>query len=340
MRGLGLAVMLALAPATGMAQTLDQALTAWLEGDDALALPMLAALADGGDAKAQLTLAMIEQRWPSPFIEGLTREARRAIFRKGDVGFGTSWLNVAQSGPMGSLAAALAPYGKLSDHAQVAQMRREAGEQGQAVRVLLALANQDQVGLVAYDAAHPLPASMRWIVWTAAYWATTYSDRNDMIDAALAEAAAAPEGLQRWVYLSFGGAEELGLTLSTYDLALADDLWLGEAMGFGGEADQNTAIAMEAVLMAAPETAALRAACAAHCTGMEPACTRTLYSLARGLSGVALLTSPLEAAIDQGRYETSRRYLMDLRDMARNVPRKWITPAPGASCAFALVDAP
>ncbi len=217
---------------------------------------------------------------------------------------------------------------------------RDAGEPGHAARAVIMLANQDPRGLVEYDAAHPLPASMRWLVWSFAWWATTYTGTTAAMTAALAEAAAAPEGLQRWAYLSSGGAEALGVTLSPFDLALARDLRSGEVLGFRKDADQDTAASMEPLLMAAPESAALRAACTAGCAGMEPACTRTLFSLMGGLAGMMFLTSPLEAAIDQSRYEASRRYLMDLRDASVQMARDKITAGPGASCAFALVDAP
>ncbi len=95
MRGLCLAVMLACAPVVSAAQGLDDALSAWLAGDDATALPMLAAIADGGDATAQLMLAMIDLRYPSPYILALTPKARRAIFRKAEGKFGTPWIRVA-----------------------------------------------------------------------------------------------------------------------------------------------------------------------------------------------------------------------------------------------------
>jgi hypothetical protein len=339
MRGLCLAAMLACAPVSGTAQTLDTALAAWLDGDDATALPMLATLAGGGDATAQLTLAMIDLRQASPFILALTPEARRAIFRKAGGKFGTPWIRVAQAGPQAALAQALFPDVALADYAKVAQVLRDAGEPGHAARAIMALNNQDPAELVAYDATHRLPASMRWLVWSAAHWATTYTETTDAMTAVLAEAATAPDGLQRWVYLSMGGAEVLGLTLTPVEAALARDLRSGEVVGFREGADVDTSAAMEAVLMAAPETAALRAACMAGCAGMEPACTRALYSLVGGVAGMISLTSPLEAAIDQDRYEASPRYLMDLREVSQNVPREKITPAPGASCAFALVDA-
>lgn len=340
MRGLCLAVMLACAPVGAVAQSLDGALATWLAGDDATALPMLAALAEGGDAKAQLMLAMIDLRYPSPYILALTPKARRAIFRKAEGKFGTPWIRVAQAGPEAALADALFSDGALADYAKVAQALRDAGEPGHAARAVMVLANQDPRGLVEYDAAHPLPASMRWLVWSSAWWAATYTATTDAMTVALAEAAAAPEGLQRWAYLSSGGVEALGVTLSPFDAALARDLRTGEVLGFREDADQDTAAAMEPVLMAAPETAALRAICAAGCAGMEPACTRTLYSLMGGLMGLQSLTSPLEAAIDQTRYEASPRYLMDLRDASRNAARDKITPAPGAACALGLVDTP
>ena len=71
------------APAS--AQILNQAVEAWLADDDETALPFLGALANLGDAEAQLFLGQIERVTPpgadSPFVCSLNRRERISLLR-------------------------------------------------------------------------------------------------------------------------------------------------------------------------------------------------------------------------------------------------------------------
>ena len=92
------------------AAPLDDAISLWLDDNDADALPMLSELASSGDADAQLLLGQIEAILPpgagSEFMAGLSRRERIDLLRSPGGLSGKSWLRVrADEGD--TLAAAL-----------------------------------------------------------------------------------------------------------------------------------------------------------------------------------------------------------------------------------------
>ena len=103
------AALVAFASAANCQTPLDRAVSLWLQGDDARALPLLAKLAAGGDSQARLLLARIETAdlGPSPFRYSLDPAQSRKLFRFDDGStFGTSWLLV-EAGAGNELAQAL-----------------------------------------------------------------------------------------------------------------------------------------------------------------------------------------------------------------------------------------
>ena len=95
-------------PLTSLAQSvsapsLETATTAWLNGDDAEALPALSALAHAGNETAAIFLARIERSssLTSSYVNSLTRAQRIALFRTPGGLSGTSWLTVlAEKNPL------------------------------------------------------------------------------------------------------------------------------------------------------------------------------------------------------------------------------------------------
>ncbi len=331
----GLALVLALLPGFAAAETLDGALDLWLEGREEVALPMLDGLAEAGDPTAALVLAMIERRAPSIFVAGLDAEARRTIFRAEGGKFGKPWIAVAKSGPRGALAEALWPQVTPSDLAPLVELLLAEGESGHAAAALMTFSNMDPAGVAELAVRADLPEGTDWLVWSAAVWAKQGIAETPAVTKLIAEAAAAPDSLDRRLFLRLGGEREPGLEGTEDDRALNRLLLNGEIIA--DPAPASVATRMEPILMAAPQLAGIRKLCEARCAEGPPACLRAVYSMIGGIAALRDLSTPLETVISQAGYVASPRYLADVAVLARAEPRGRIAPAPGAACAVAML---
>lgn len=321
------------------ATALELGVEAWLADDDATALPALAQAATAGDRDAMLLLGALELRGlPSKAEMALTEAERLALYRAPDAD-GLPWLDVALTGQDADIAAPLIAFFR-ADHGQkpMADLIR-LGEIGIAGKMALSLVAQDPAALTAVEASAPMPDPLRPWAWIAAANVLSQSPNDPTARALIAEAAAAPDGLMRRVFLSYGGDRALGLDPATPDSDLNRLLREGEAYSLIETWSPDMAAAMEPVLLAAPETALLGQLCAATCPEDAGGCTRALYGAAGGIFGMVALHSPLERVIPEDRYHMSPRALADLRRLAAEAPRTRIQPGPGVTCGFALLDA-
>ena len=330
----------------------DEAVTAWLNVDDAKAYPLLAELADQGDERAMLLLGAIELFGPqSAWLDGLDRKGRMAIMRVPGGLSGKSRLSTVSE--HAALAAALRAAPGSNDFADRAIILLQLGETAAGRRVALTAFNQNLVDLVRINAAAPLPDDLRAFLWFAAGYRSDSSlqpdnslrARTDEEARLLAEAMspAWADSYQQHLFLSDGGDRILGLTLSPEEGLINRALRLGEV----GLATRDEAIdpAMRTVafdraaeiLMQAVEAAPLRAICAKACPDAPSDCVRTLYSEIHGSFGLLAIRSPLSTVVPEDRYFASPRYLDDLRRSVLPAGVKRPAVAAYGQCAMALL---
>lgn len=312
------------------AAPLDDAIAAWLAEDDATALPALSALANAGDEDAMLALGVIEPRtWESDHVKRLDRTQRIALLRKPGGLSGESWLK--------SVTARRA----LAEAFEIAQQKSDpwplvALGQIDAARPALAAAfNQNPASLAESDAVGTLPKAMRHMVWwgaairlsPVAYPTPPSPDAALRLRAALAEALS-PEwtgSLQQMLFFSLDAATMAGVPVPQATSLTGRVLRRGR---IGVEADAPFKTAPEAareqsfasaraILMTAPEAAAIRNICTASCAQTQAACTETAWAMTGGGEVQVFLHTPLDAVIPQQAYLGSPRHRGDMARLAR-----------------------
>lgn len=144
-----------------------EARDAWLSGtDDMNALARLAALAQSGNAAAQVLLGtVVAEGLVPPAVDALPRAERIALTRAPGGLSGTSWLRVAAQEDAVAMAIGTVvtgfPEANVPGIAETLQTLLDAGETGAAVRALIYLGNIGGGGpdggwtLVARHGAHP-----------------------------------------------------------------------------------------------------------------------------------------------------------------------------------------
>ena len=166
----------------------EAAVADWLADDEAAALPAFAALAEQGNAAAQMLLALIDKTpaLQGPWLSGLPRSERTALLRAPGGMSGTSWMHAAAetvplAGHWQTLWQVDAPVSLALDFTA-------AGEARAARETLIVLASRERRGIAGIADDAGFPEAMRPLVW--AEW------RSDPELAAQADAeiAALPAG--------------------------------------------------------------------------------------------------------------------------------------------------
>ncbi len=316
MRIPGLLVLLALlmpGVSTGQAQTasaqLDDAIAAWLAGDDASALPALSELAHAGNRDARLLLGTIARRAPSDWVANLERKRRNALLRAPGGLSGRSWLKVlADDGDLHALAldgADRPPF----DFVKI-QALMEFGETETAIRFVLELVNRG-VGAVSPEFA-TLPRAFGRDGAYAAYRPLIafhvikdFGLKGDPSDPAIWTADAlilygtylrreqqrAPDPVKGWLAILRG--DPVGARIE-------------DAEQIGQIIDRSP-----------PGTRNLRAArrfCERQCPADGNRCLATVTVMQqRGFDGLWDFASPANAVIDPEAYYNSDRAIVDVR---------------------------
>ncbi len=312
------------------AAALDDAIAAWLAGDDAVALPALSALAKAGDEDAMLALGVIEPRvWQGDYVSALERAQRIALLRKPGGLSGESWLNSVKA--RRALAEAFEAAQQKSDPAPLLALG-----QIDAARTALAMAfNHRPESLAEFDAGSRLPNEMRfWVWWGAAVrlWPAAYPtppapEAAGRLRAAVAEALS-PEwtgSLQQMLFFSVdvGGlagipvptaANLIGRVLRKGRIAAEADVAFKTA---SAPAREQALTSARAILMTAPEAKPVRDFCAASCAATREACVETLWTLTGGAEIQTFLHTPLDTLIPQQAYLGSPRHRGDMVHIAR-----------------------
>ncbi len=322
---------------TAIAQTLQTAVSAWLDDDDATAVPLLAELARAGNEDAMLLLGQIARRPGelSPFLQALDRQERTRLLEAAGGRFGRSWLKrVKDNEP---LADALLSVDVRDRRIAGARTLLELGENGQAVRVLKRVTGQfddyREIDRIMSDAV--LPRQVGWVAWIAADFAGR--PRSAEAQAALETALQAAKSGER------GDADMQGLLYLRHLAPLLESPGsLRREMAFagavlsgghpqretGGDGSRLTDRAA-ALTITMPELEPVRRVCRSHCPGEVGACTRTAYTLLGGYWGLTDLQSPLEKIIPSELYFSSDRFAIDMfRHMDPVLLRFWLDARP------------
>jgi hypothetical protein len=158
------------------------AVEAWLAGDEAAALPVLARLAGEGSAAARMLLALIDKmpEMQGPWLSSLPKAGRMALLRAPGGLSGTSWMRpAAEDSPRAALWLRLwsveAPVSLALDFAR-------AGESRAAREALVFAAARERTGFAGIADDPDYPPGMRYLVWRE--WRAAGADDRIAEDAA------------------------------------------------------------------------------------------------------------------------------------------------------------
>lgn len=289
---------LCVAPSASAETSLDAAIDLWLGGDDAEALPMLAALAASGNSDARLLLGRIETTdlGPSPFRQSLEPAQSRALFRRNDnSNFGKSWLSIEAAEGNALAQALLRSRQPQPDPDQVKRLNDLGEHQAtdyptRIVALYGSQAMRDE--LRAYD------GTMDDLQPYLAYLSDSPEPRGDGL-AALRHIQPDPVSANSEQALGMAGFLALGL-------------------GYGDLSPGNPwRPAVENWLMTADATRPIAQLCNSHCAAEAPACSFAFLALLGGYFEVIRMDSPLETVIPQSQFlDSPRARLMVLRRAA------------------------
>ncbi len=316
----------AFAPAAGADTPLQRAVTLWLDGDDARALPMLAELAADGNINARLLLGRIETSdlGPSPYRQSLGPAQSRALFRQKDwSAFGRSWLTV-EAGAGNALAQALLRAKRPEpDPGLIAQLNALGEHQATDYPTRIVALYGDEGMRRALLAEDHLMQDLKPYL---TYLTIKPEPRGDGL-AALRHIQPEPVDAQSDQALGMAGLLALGLGYGEISL---DNPWRPE---------------VENWLMTAEATRPIAGLCDEHCSDEAPACAFAFLALLGGYYEVIRIDSPLESVIPQQQFlDSPRARLMALRRAAlarTETNQDWLAdtaPAAGFSaCAVNLI---
>ncbi|QBF30271.1 hypothetical protein [Thalassococcus sp. S3] len=298
---IGLTLAVAGLPLASSSDRFETAVSLWLDGDDAGALPEFADLAQQGHALARILLAQIElmDKGPSQFRRNLTPDQARALFRRSstDGGPATSWLAVEdQQG--NALARALRASRFPDVQPELIDELREMGE-AQATDYptrILALygTSEDRRALLKSDAL--LPELRPYLLYLennpelqgdGIYVLRHITGLGDMIDGADEDT----RGIAGLLALGYG-----------YGDTNPDNRWHATVTDW---------------IMTDEATRPIADLCRGECGAQAGACGFALTALTGGYFEVIRLDSPLETVIPQDTFLSSpRARLMALRRAA------------------------
>jgi hypothetical protein len=283
---------------------LDQAISLWLDGNDAESLPMLAEEAKGGNPTARLLLARIETHdlGLSPFRLNLGKEASRELFRAPAPlrNFAPSWLTIEAEGGSQLAKALLAAKSTTPDLLLIRELQAlgEAQAADHPTRILALYGTDDQRAQLATD-----PALLDDLRPYLNYLSTEPEPRGD--------------GIAALRHIVPDLAETIDATNPDSN-GMAGLLALGHPFGDLSSENQWRAAVSNWVL-SDPSLQPVADLCRAGCETPETQsdCAFALLAFQGGYYEAIRVDSPLETAIPQQRFlESPRARLMTLRRIA------------------------
>jgi hypothetical protein len=272
------------------------------------------------------------RRPDTPYRARLSATELRDLFRAPVGAFGKPWADALPPDAAPGVTAAMKAV-RARDWPAALTAALAAGEGALARQAVLGFLNESPQGLLAFDAAAPLPADLRPMLWVAAVSLAGRAESDPDVRRVMAEIAAAPDGLAlRVATAALPDAAEAG----TQAAALGSLLRTGHAMP---PPDFGTLVEAAALIAAAPEGRTLAALCTDACPADRDGCIVAGNSAARGYFTLFALDTPLATVIPHDRYRGSPRARSELLRMAMGSGAllSMLPPTPGGACFAALV---
>lgn len=285
------------------------ALNAWLDNDDAVAIPILSRLATEGHVPAQIFLARIANRVASEFVEGLSREDRNRVLRAPGGLSGKSWISVAAKAgnPLAQAfeASTLPPYGidelrGLLDHAETAEatgflLRSTASGRMDGIEDLL---EDDR-----------LPKAAAYTIWLSIIQNETLKSEQKkkvdqfLLNGGIGAVIVATELISRYGGQLPGHLENLSQRLSANTSTLLEPM---------------TEKVIDLRNEPTPALGSLTAYCNTFCQDEVPRCLYDALVLVGGYDELWKLMSPVESYLSTPTYIRSKRVISDVERTMRS----------------------
>lgn len=288
----------------------DMALNAWLDNDDAVAIPMLSRLATEGHVPAQIFLGRIASRIASEFVEGLPRAERNRLLRAPGGLSGKSWLAVAANAGSSLAqsfeASTLPPYRIEELH----DLLRH-GETAEATSFLLRSAASGRMdGLEELLEHTRLPKAAAYTIWLSIIENETENleQKREKIDLFLHEGGVGAVIVATELTSRFGG--RLPGHIVALGRRLSGDRW---AM-----LEPMTEPIVDLRGEPTPALGSIAAYCNSACQDEVPRCMYDSLVLVGGYDDLWRLMSPVESYLPTPMYHRSKRVVFDIERTMRS----------------------
>lgn len=304
------------------AQSLNDGIAAWLDDDDATALPILSALANEGNKDAQFILGQLDRITPpgadTEFVAGLARRERIRLLRSQQGLSGRGW-TVVRDREGDELAKAL-NVSRLPDAGiDTAQFLYENGEKEAGARLAFEIFDRGNIGAImslpsddpllqgldfvqwirSYFGSPPAPNAWRWLDGTPAEGRASGLMMVSFVAPVLAPHLRPGDDLRRFTLTMRGAPSEL-----------LDELQLPNAAGvILGQLETD------------PVLSTVGALCNELCPDQVGYCALDAIVRVGGYDRLMTLDSPYEGAISQAEFQSSKR--------ARNSLMRWMVAVDG-----------
>jgi hypothetical protein len=315
LRGASVALMLM----TGgiYAQSLDEGIAAWLDDDDATALPILSDLANQGNKEAQFILGQMDRITPpgadSEFVLGLERRDRIRLLRAQQGLSGRGW-TVVREREGDELAAALNASRLPDAGIEIAQFLYENGERQAGARLAFDIFDRGNISeIMSLPSDDPLLQSLDFVRWIRSYFGSPPSPNAwNWLNESPAEGRGAGLMMVSFVAPILAPHLRPSMDLRRFTLAmrgapaeLMDELLLPNAAGVIRQQIEDD-----------PELRVVGRLCSEICPDQVGYCAIDAITRVGGYDRLLGLHTPYEAAISQETFLESRR--------ARNMLMRWM----------------
>ncbi|MGB0497031.1 MAG: hypothetical protein ACPGID_01725 [Rubricella sp.] len=291
------------------AQSMEEAVEAWLADDDATALPILSELANAGNRDAQYFLGQLDRVTPpgsdTPFVLGLSRAERRDLLRAPSGLSGTGWTVVLEEDEGDPLAAAMNAARLPDATIDVAQTLWNAGEEEAAQRLVFEIFDRARFDeIFALPADDPMLQGLDMVAWMRSYLSNPPGP-NQWRWLEESEPAARGSGLMMMSFIAPVLAPQLrpGRDLRRFTLAMR---------GAPNELFENAQLTQAASVLLSqldndPNMATVAAFCDANCGDQRGLCALEVITRVGGYDRLTRHDTPYEGALSQERFQGSPR---------------------------------
>lgn len=305
----------------------DAAVEAWLDDDDASALPIMARLARSGDERAMLFLGQFVQRTGrfSKFLSGLGFKERKTLLMAPGGLSGISWLHKVAKNK--ELAKALIVAPDMAEKVQNIETLLKHDETGPAIRLIAtSLSGNYHNSIFVTPTKYPFPREGRALLWL---WAASRDDDPASDDIKALKSKLTEEAQKALDEGSFQGFLLIALMGISHDndavRFLSQSVWLGWVTAFNrfeksvNQPEKVVTKLKDLVwretyrfISTADETRNLFNVCKKLCPSDVENCSMNLYAAIGGYFTLMQIQPPLERLIPTSDFFRSKRYEAEL----------------------------